>query len=156
MKKINTKIVSIRKALKSDLKWLLKLWEKSSISLADEKSEKEEYLSMVKLNPSSCFVAIIGGEIIGSVLGVFGGRRGFIYHLAVAPGYQRQGIGTMLLKKAEEALVNLGGNKIRLFVDFTNLKVFPFYEKNGYGVISDSILLGKNVKPQRFRRKHSD
>ena len=144
--------VLIRKAQKFDLKGLLGLWDNSGLAISDKKSEEEELLRMVSLNPSSCFVAEYGEEIIGSVLGVFAGRRAWIYHLAIDPKFQKQGIGTKLLKSAEQALVKVGGHKLRLFVEFTNLKVIPFYEKNGYAVINDAILLGKNVIPGRIRR----
>src|SRR5690242_2848983 len=37
----------------------------------------------LKLNPDTCFVADASGQIIGTILGGFDGRRGYIYHLVV-------------------------------------------------------------------------
>ena len=37
------------------------------------------------------------GEIVGSVLGGFDGRRGYIYHLAVVEKMKGRGVGKMLM-----------------------------------------------------------
>lgn len=73
-----------------------------------------------------------GGHLAGSVLGAFDGRRGWIYHLAVHPSYQRQGFGRMLMQAAENSLRGAGCLKINLLVEPHNLAVGTFYQKIGY------------------------
>ena len=116
------------------------------LELSDRASEYQEFHMMIKLNPTSCFVAKHNGEIIGSVFGLFNGRRAWIYHLSVDPVYQNQGIGTKLMQSAEQSLFAVGANKIRLWVNFSNLKVITFYEKLGYKAICDALMLGKDLK----------
>lgn len=121
------------------------LWKKVGLDMADYESEKELVNEMIKRNLSSNFVVFEGMRIIGSILGVFNGRRGWIYHLAVDPSFQKNGVGTMLLQKTEQALKKLGTRRILLGVNKTNLKVLPFYEKYGYQKVDDAVYMGKNL-----------
>lgn len=138
-------VVQIIPAQKTDFSQLMTLWKKTGLNLASIETEQIEFYSMLKLNPTSCLVALVNKQIIGSAFGIFNGRRAWIYHLAVEPKWQKQGVGSKLLQATEKALSKVQGDKIRLWVNFTNLKVVPFYEKHGYGVISDAVMMGKNI-----------
>jgi len=137
--------VVILPAKKADFRQLMDLWKKAGLSLSDQAIEQEEFVAMLALNPTSCLVAKVKHQVVGSALGIFNGRRAWIYHLAVNPKWQKQGVGSKLLQATENALWKIQGNKIRLWVGFTNLKVVPFYEKHGYSVMSDAIMMGKNM-----------
>lgn len=90
------------------------------------------------------FVALVEGELAGTVMGGYDGHRGWIYSLAVAPRFQRHGIGTALLRHAEKALADLGCPKINLQVLASNSVVVAFYRKLGYGV-EERVSMGKVV-----------
>nr|WP_196519191.1 GNAT family N-acetyltransferase [Nostoc sp. WHI] len=60
------------------------------------------------------------------------GHRGWINYLAVAPQYQRQGIGKLMMLEAEQLLVEVGCPKINLQVRTTNSEVIKFYQHLGY------------------------
>ena len=100
---------------------------------------------MLKMNYTSCFVAISDKKIIGSVFGTFNGRRGWIYHLAVHNNWQKKGIGLLLMEKTEQALAKQKVTKIILAVHISNLKVIPFYEKLGYVIMPDALLFEKGL-----------
>lgn len=134
-----------RIAKRTNFSQLLVLWKGAGLKLSDRLTEKQEFLSMLKLNPSLCFVLLCQGKVIGSAFGIFNGRRAWIYHLAIHPAWQKKGIGTKLLTTVENALVKTGGIKIRLWVNYSNLRVIPFYEKHGYQVMNDALMLAKNV-----------
>ena len=55
---------------------------------------REGIAKYLKRNPSTCFVAEQGENIVGVILSGHDGRRGFIHHLAVAENCRRQGIAT--------------------------------------------------------------
>ena len=55
----------------------------------------------LKRNPTTCFVAICDGKIVGAILSGHDGRRGIISHTAVIPDYQGKGIGSMLVNRAQ-------------------------------------------------------
>lgn len=59
-----------------------------------------------------------------------------LYFFAVRSDYQGRGIGTKILKKAENYLKENGFKIIRLNVQLENEeKLIPWYEKNGYGIV---------------------
>jgi len=71
-------------------------------------------------------------RLVGAVMGAYDGRRGWVYHLAVAPDRQRQGIGRRLMAALEEAMAAAGISKVNLQVRADNAVVVGFYEKLGY------------------------
>ncbi len=73
-------------------------------------------------------------SLVGAVMAGFDGTRGWMYHLAVAPERRSQGIGTTLVRAAEDGLRELGCPKVNLQVRATNDGVITFYQKLGYGV----------------------
>jgi len=77
-------------------------------------------LKFLKRNPTTCFVAVIAGEIVGGILAGHDGRRGYIYHAIVLPQHQRKGIGKQLADAACEALRAEGISKAGLLVFATN------------------------------------
>ena len=83
-------------------------------------------------NPGTCFVAEEQGDIVGAILSGHDGRRGYIYHTAVSPKYQRQGIGRQLVESALNALRSQGINKVGLVVFSKNEAGSAFWEKMGF------------------------
>ena len=66
--------------------------------------------------PLHCFVATQQGRVIGAILAGHDGRRGYIGHTAVAPAFQRRGIGRRLVEAAVDALRAEGIHKVNLVV----------------------------------------
>lgn len=122
------------------------LWQKTGgLSLTTPEKEKKELETILTNNPSSCFIAVENKQTIGTILGTFNGRRAWIYHLAIHPNWQKMGYGSALLQQAETILRSKSATKILLSVGISNLKTVPFYEKNGYHVINDAILMAKDI-----------
>lgn len=73
----------------------------------------------------------------------------YLDRLGVNVKYTRKGVGSIMLKKAEEIAKNLGADYIRLFVVDINLPAIKLYEKNHYSkalgiydeVIDDTLIL---------------
>lgn len=89
-------------------------------------------------------VAMIDGTVIGTILAGYDGHRGWLYSLAVLPEYRRHGVGSALVRHAEEALVRCGCVKVNLQILESNAEVVAFYEKLGYGV-EPRISMGKRL-----------
>ena len=83
-------------------------------------------------DPSLFLVCEVEGRIVGSCMAGYDGHRGWIYYLAVKPEYQKQGIGSELVKEAENRLRKIGCPKIDLMVRKSNKDVLLFYHKIGY------------------------
>lgn len=112
----------------------------------DSREGIERYLGR---NPSSCFVAEDKDEISGVILSGHDGRRGVIYHMAVKESCQRQGIGTLLLEAALNALKKEGISKVNLVAFSTNIKGNSFWEKQGFSARNDLIYRNKALTELR-------
>jgi ribosomal protein S18 acetylase RimI-like enzyme len=79
---------------------------------------------------------------VGAIVGFLGIRIGLSYAhdrlygqimaFSVAPGHQRQGVGSALLAAAETALVARGAETIVVTTANHRADAHAFYEKNGY------------------------
>jgi len=103
-------------------------------SLDDAREGISKYLSR---NPGTCFVAEDAGRIVGAILTGHDGRRGFIYHAAVAVSHRNQGIGTALTDAAVSALKNEGITKAALVVFEKNALGSAFWENRGFTLRKD-------------------
>jgi GNAT superfamily N-acetyltransferase len=79
------------------------------------------------------------GEIIGSICVGHDGHRGWMYYLAVARAYRRQGIGRRLVRAAEDWAKSRGIRKIELMVRPDKEAVRAFYEALGYALAPVSV-----------------
>lgn len=70
-------------------------------------------------------------------------RALYLDRFGVNVNYARKGIGSMMLKKAEETAKKLCAESLRLFVVDINLPAIKLYEKNGYskadGIYAEAI-----------------
>lgn len=95
--------------------------------------------------PELLFVAVADGAVVGSVMAGYDGHRGWLYAVAVKQSHRRSGLGTKLVRGAEEALLKLGCGKINLQVRSANKAVVQFYKGLGYQ-IEDRVSLGRRVE----------
>jgi len=91
-------------------------------------------------------VAVQGDMIVGSVMGGWDGRRGWIYHLAVKPEHQRKGIGVGLVREVEKRLVAKGARKVNAQVYKWNERSSEFFKAIGYETQPDLIMIGKRLR----------
>jgi ribosomal protein S18 acetylase RimI-like enzyme len=140
--------VTIRRFTAADEEGVVALWQQ--VFAADPPWNEARGMLARKLarDPELVLVACEGNAIIGSVLGGYDGVRGWIYHLAVAPGARGRGLGSELVRRIEAAIFALGCAKINLQVRATNRGVVAFYEKLGY-LLADTATLGKRREEGR-------
>ena len=72
------------------------------------------------------------------------GHRGWLYSVAVRNDVRRNGVGTALVRQAEQALQALGCGKVNLQVRAANEAIVSFYEGLGY-VVEERASLGKRL-----------
>ncbi len=129
----------------TDISKLLTLWKTSGLKLSEDVQEMKKAEMMLELNQTSCFVAIDGNQIVGSIFGTFNGKRGWLYRLAVHPDHQKKGIGSKLYKMTEDALIKRGVTNIYIEVVKTNTCT-PFYHKRGFKLMEAVYMYGKEIK----------
>ncbi|MCL1940458.1 MAG: GNAT family N-acetyltransferase [Synergistaceae bacterium] len=139
--------MNIRKMTINDYEQVYSLWLSTpNMGLNNLDDSKDGIAKYLARNPNTCFVAERNGNIIGVILSGHDGRRGFIYHAAVAQSEQRQGIGATLVSEAMSALEREGINKTALLVMAKNESGNVFWEKQGFSPRSDLVYRNKVIK----------
>ncbi|MEN1374795.1 GNAT family acetyltransferase, partial [Pseudomonas aeruginosa] len=87
-------------------------------------------------------VAVVNGEVVGTVMGGYDGHRGSAYYLGVHPEFRGRGIANALLNRLEKKLIARGCPKIQINVPEDNDMVLGMYERLGYEH-DDVLSLGK-------------
>lgn len=107
------------------------LWEAAGLhpSAADT---PENLARKQQRDPELFLLAELDGRVVGTVMGSYDGRRGWINKLAVDPALRGQDIGGRLLAEAERRLVALGCPKVNLLIEPDNAGVVRYYERHGY------------------------
>jgi len=138
--------IEIRIALESDFSEIYR-FIKIELGYANlNETETKKRLSIFAKNDNwATFVAVYDGALVGFV----GITKGMAYNidgcysqimaLAVLEKYQNAGIGTALLKKAEEWSLSQGIVDIAVNSGMKRLDAHRFYEKNGYSKKSYSF-----------------
>lgn len=103
-------------------------------------------------NPSTCFVAREGGRVVGAILGGHDGRRGYIYHAAVAGSERRKGTGRALVDRVVEALREEGIVKAALVVFRTNEPGNRFWDEIGFPERTDLVYRNRTISAEPVAR----
>lgn len=137
--------VRIREFKISDYNEVKGIWKKSGleIRLGDG---VEGIRAKLERDPDLFLVAEEGGRIIGSVMGAWDGRRGWLYHLGVLPGHQRRGIATKLVKEVEKRMRRKGVVKVNALIYETNGPSLAFFRSMGYTADRTTVFHGKILR----------
>lgn len=125
--------MQIREFSLTDYEEVRRVWAESGITVKTS-DDLLELLKKLERDPDLFLVAEDGGRVVGTVIGSWDGRRGWIYHLAVCPLHQKQGIGRMLVSEVEARLRAYGALKINLTLEAQNEGAVAFYQRLGYKV----------------------
>lgn len=116
-----------------------------------ETAHNEPSLAIAKkvgANDHLFFIAEDEGKVVGTAMAGYDGHRGWLYAIAVQPNYRRAGLGSRLVRHAEQALMSVGCMKVNLQLLATNEATALFYKSIGYAVeprISMGKVLYENV-----------
>lgn len=124
----------------------LDLWSNAGpgihIRRSDEPAEIEKKLLR---DPDLFLVAEAQGQLIGTVIGGFDGRRGLIYHLAVQAGFRKHGVGGLLMDEVERRLKAKGCLKVYLMVASDNENAIGFYKERGWQPMDPILTYAKDL-----------
>ena len=138
--------MNIRKMTINDYDDIYALWLScAGMGLNNLDDSREGISRFLARNPDTCFVAADGEKIVGVIMAGNDGRRGFIYHTAVAPEYRNQGIGAKMVDRTMLALKDCGINKAALVVFERNQAGNGFWEKQGFTVREDLVYRNKSI-----------
>ena len=135
--------MQIRKMTIDDYGQVYDIWLKSGNGLNDVDDTRAGIEKFLRRNPDTCFAAVDGGKIIGTILSGHDGHRGRISHTAVLESERKKGIGTALVNAAVDALKAEGITKVNLLVFAHNAPGNKFWMKMGFNDRSDVIYRDK-------------
>jgi ribosomal protein S18 acetylase RimI-like enzyme len=122
--------VEIRPMKASDGEDLRKLWK--AVGFKSVGDDDRSLARMAGRNPGLLLVATAGDELIGSALGAWDGRRGWIYHVATAAAHRRRGVGKRLVREVERRLVDVGAPRVNVIVRDDAEDAPDFWASAGY------------------------
>ena len=121
------------------------LWQRADLWMRPSDGPAEVELRLER-DPDLFLVARDGGgAVVGTVMGGWDGRRAYVYHLAVAPERQRQGIAGRLMDELERRFRERGALKAKLQIEVENDTSRAFFRQRGYRLESDCEPWGKEL-----------
>ena len=120
----------------------LALWKRvGGIEIAEGDS-REEVAQFLSHNPGLSRVAEDGATMAGVALCGHDGRRGHIYHLAVAPNYQRAGLGKRLVDECLNSLRCADITRAIILVADDNECGRSFWRRRGWEDVPGALAMG--------------
>jgi len=110
-----------------------KLWIASGLEIRAG-DELQGVRRMLARDRGLFLVAEDEGEIVGTVMGAWDGRRGWIYHLGVRPDRHRTGVATRLVRELEARMRKMGIPKVNAMIYPWNDASLRFFSSAGYYV----------------------
>jgi ribosomal protein S18 acetylase RimI-like enzyme len=137
--------VTTRAFVMADYDDAIALWtgvEGVEVCEGDSREEIAEYLQR---NPGLSRVAEAEGKIVGAALCGHDGRRGWIYHLAVASTHRRLKVGQALLDSCVNGLRNAGLKRAIILVAGDNPAGHEFWLRNGWEDIDGAVAMTREL-----------
>jgi putative acetyltransferase len=143
---------TIKSMTLADYDELQRLWQNAEGVGLNESDTRPAIASYLKRNRGMSFVARDGKELIGAVLCGHDGRRGCLYHLAVARSHRRKGIGTKLVARCLAELKRSNILKCNIFVYNHNADGEQFWRAHGWNKRLDLCMAQKDLGSSRTKR----
>ncbi|KAF3885198.1 MULTISPECIES: GNAT family acetyltransferase [Nostocales] len=133
----------VRPYQEQDEEQVIELWHECCLVVPWNDPKRDIWLKL-QVQPELFLVGLIGSQIVATVMAGYEGHRGWLNYLAVAPKYQRQGIGRYMVEQATSKLLELNCPKINLSIRTSNTGVIEFYKRLGFK-IDDVVSMGKRL-----------
>lgn len=114
---------------------VLTLWSRTEgLSRLETRDEFARYLER---NAGFSQIARADGQLVGAVLCGHDGRRGYLYHLAVARAHRGQGLARQLVARCLQRLARAGIPRCSLQVYQANESGLEFWRRLGWTARTD-------------------
>jgi ribosomal protein S18 acetylase RimI-like enzyme len=122
----------LRAGAAADVDELLGLWAEGAENAERAPDTREAVTALLGRDPDALIVACHGGELIGSVIAGWDGWRCHLYRLAVRPAWRRRGVGSALLRAAEDRFTAVGAVRVDAMVLHSNDLGQSLWRAGGY------------------------
>ena len=104
-----------RPAVAADIDRVLQFW-RSSAEDTDRHDDRASLERLLQRDPEALLLAVVGDDIIGSVLAGCDGWRCHLYRVAVQPDWRRRGVVRGLIATAELRFAEAGSRRVDAMV----------------------------------------
>ncbi|MBU1014329.1 MAG: GNAT family N-acetyltransferase [Bacteroidetes bacterium] len=140
--------ILIRNFELSDYDTLIGLWTAADLPFKSKgRDTKQNIRKELQRGCASILIAELNNIAIGTVFATQDGRKGWINRLAVIPEFRKQGIGKMLVEKAESILIEKGIGIIACLIEDYNKTSLATFQKLGYNEFKGIHYLTKRIHP---------
>jgi|SRR5688572_2890894 len=123
--------MDFRRATRDDAERILQFWKESAASIGV--TDEVEQIGRVATNLRAVLLlAVLGDEIVGTLLGTYDGWRGNMYRLVVHPARRRQGIARELVRRVEQVFAEWGVRRITVLIEVDRPWAAAFWSSVGY------------------------
>jgi ribosomal protein S18 acetylase RimI-like enzyme len=123
--------ITVRNGRLADVDALLSFWIEAAEG-TDRHDDPAKVVALIERDPEAVLIAEIGGETAGTLIAGWDGWRAHLYRLAVAPARRRQGVGTVLIRAAEERFAKFGAFRADAMVLHDNVLAHHAWSAAGY------------------------
>jgi ribosomal protein S18 acetylase RimI-like enzyme len=125
----------------ADVEPVVALWQRCGLTRPWNDPHADIALARRRDN-STVLIGREGGAIVATIMVGHDGHRGWVYYVAVDPGYQKRGYGRVIMAAAEDWLRSAGISKLQLLVRGENAQANAFYGSLGFE-LSTSVMFQK-------------
>lgn len=123
---------------------VIDLWHRCGLVVPWNDPQTDIWLKL-QVQPDLFLVGAVQSTVIATLMVGYDGHRGWLNYLAVAPEYQRRGIGRLMVQRATDKLKAMNCPKINLQIRASNPAVVEFYRRLGFA-IDEVISMGKRLE----------
>ena len=135
--------IKLREMTLADYDAVMALWNAAEGVRANE--SREEFDRILRRNPDLSCIALAGDQLAGAVLCCHDGRRGYLYHLAVANAFRRQAVGRQLVDRCLARLQAAGIRRCTIFLLADNTAGETFWRQTGWRERTDLKAFAKDL-----------
>lgn len=131
--------MKLRTIVLGDYNKLIPFWKKNYF--VNEMDSFDRFKLFLDKNPNLSLVMEENDEIIGTALGSFDGRRGYLQKVVTGKDSRRKGVGKQLVEEVLKRLQDAGARYIPINVEED---LVPFYKNCGFKK-TPQIPMNKNI-----------
>jgi N-acetylglutamate synthase len=144
-------MIEIRTLTIDDYDAICEVWAASGVHYqATGRESRESFAKQMTVSDLQIVLGAIdagdGNRLVGVVIATHDGRKGWISRLGVMPDRQRQGIGTRLIRTAEDLLHKKGMTIVAALVEHWNEASLGLFKSQGF-LVNDTYYLAKRDHP---------
>lgn len=137
--------IEFRALAPPDYDQVVALWRNCDGVEVAQGDDAESFTRYLDRNPGLSYAATCAGAIVGACICGHDGRRGLVYHLAVAPEYRGQGVAKEILRMGLAGLRRCGIARVIILVSKDNAIGQEFWISQGFEHISGALPLGMDL-----------